>query len=640
MNLIGIKLKNFRGYKDIYIHLQENLQMIVGMNDIGKSTILEALDIFFNDKNATVKISKDDLNISMVDIDNVIEIACLFSIEEMDTIVIDSSYRVFPRDEYLLNAEGYFEIIKKWDTSLSALKATTYIKCAIPSCIDVNILTKKQNELKALLNTLDPSSNVNKTINSEMRRAIYDKLLVLNGINNKEERIIETKAILSDKDFYPNLEKQFPAYYLFKADRKNTTTDDEVQNPLNIAVKHAFENEQVKDRIAEIEDIIVSELKEINVATIEQMSKFSMRLGSSLIPKITPTWTKAISNDILDSNDIPINKKGSGIRRLLLLSYLMVEANKTSFENGKKNIIYAVEEPETSLHPNLQKKFISELIRMANTHDYISGNEIPSNIDSLNKYKIIITTHLPNYIAYAKPEELIYISEDDNGNVVQLSDEDEYERIQSEMGLLPNPKYGYVIFVEGESDEWFLRNVAKIPDIKSIFDINRDNVDVIPLRGSNLLKSIEKDFYKDMPIKQFHLYDGDREDYKQFLVEKVNGKNKKWKGVTTIRKEIEYYIPFPLIETNFGIDLLRFKDMLNDASFDLVKTLLSIPSTNDILCGIKKNKSLDTQETALKNYLNKTIMKGISKELLEAHGVYDEVKGWFEQMKILDTISE
>ncbi len=154
MNLIGIKLKNFRGYKDIYIHLQENLQMIVGMNDIGKSTILEALDIFFNDKNATVKISKDDLNISMVDIDNVIEIACLFSIEEMDTIVIDSSYRVFPRDEYLLNAEGYFEIIKKWDTSLSALKATTYIKCAIPSCIDVNILTKKQNELKALLNTL------------------------------------------------------------------------------------------------------------------------------------------------------------------------------------------------------------------------------------------------------------------------------------------------------------------------------------------------------------------------------------------------------------------------------------------------------------------------------------------------------
>ncbi|HXK74576.1 MAG TPA: hypothetical protein PLL08_06705 [Bacteroidales bacterium] len=90
----------------------------------------------------------------MVDIDNVIEIACLFSIEEMDTIVIDSSYRVFPRDEYLLNAEGYFEIIKKWDTSLSALKATTYIKCAIPSCIDVNILTKKQNELKALLNTL------------------------------------------------------------------------------------------------------------------------------------------------------------------------------------------------------------------------------------------------------------------------------------------------------------------------------------------------------------------------------------------------------------------------------------------------------------------------------------------------------
>ncbi|HXK74575.1 MAG TPA: AAA family ATPase [Bacteroidales bacterium] len=58
MNLIGIKLKNFRGYKDIYIHLQENLQMIVGMNDIGKSTILEALDIFLMIKMLQLKFQK------------------------------------------------------------------------------------------------------------------------------------------------------------------------------------------------------------------------------------------------------------------------------------------------------------------------------------------------------------------------------------------------------------------------------------------------------------------------------------------------------------------------------------------------------------------------------------------------------
>ena len=39
MRLIGLKLYNFRRYKNIDFDLSKNLHMIVGMNDIGKSTI-------------------------------------------------------------------------------------------------------------------------------------------------------------------------------------------------------------------------------------------------------------------------------------------------------------------------------------------------------------------------------------------------------------------------------------------------------------------------------------------------------------------------------------------------------------------------------------------------------------------------
>lgn len=221
--------------------------------------------------------------------------------------------------------------------------------------------------------------------------------------------MVDTKSIFEDKDFYPSLEKSLPDYYLFKADRKNTTTDDEVQSPLNIAVKTAMENEIVKQKLSEIQRIIEDELNQINIATIEQMQKFSSRLGSSLIPQITTNWTKAISNDILDSNAIPINKKGSGIRRLLLLSYLMVQAQKTSCQKNKESIIYAIEEPETSLHPKMQDKFINELIHMAERDDYITGEDVPSNIAELQKYKILVTTHLPNYLAYATQDQVIYI---------------------------------------------------------------------------------------------------------------------------------------------------------------------------------------------------------------------------------------
>ena len=50
MRLKQIKINNFRGYKDETIVDFDNLTAFIGKNDVGKSTILEALEIFFNNK--------------------------------------------------------------------------------------------------------------------------------------------------------------------------------------------------------------------------------------------------------------------------------------------------------------------------------------------------------------------------------------------------------------------------------------------------------------------------------------------------------------------------------------------------------------------------------------------------------------
>ncbi|BDS22935.1 hypothetical protein KAM546c_41960 [Enterobacter roggenkampii] len=48
MRLRKLKLKNFRGYRNsTEIIIDESMTGIVGRNDFGKSTILEALAIFF-----------------------------------------------------------------------------------------------------------------------------------------------------------------------------------------------------------------------------------------------------------------------------------------------------------------------------------------------------------------------------------------------------------------------------------------------------------------------------------------------------------------------------------------------------------------------------------------------------------------
>ncbi|MCQ2505838.1 MAG: ATP-binding protein [Lachnospiraceae bacterium] len=61
MRLESISLVNFRGYQGPVKVLFDDLTAFVGKNDVGKSTVLEALDIFFNDSKGTVKFDAGDI---------------------------------------------------------------------------------------------------------------------------------------------------------------------------------------------------------------------------------------------------------------------------------------------------------------------------------------------------------------------------------------------------------------------------------------------------------------------------------------------------------------------------------------------------------------------------------------------------
>lgn len=84
MKLKTLHLKNFRCYKnDISIDF-DDLTTFVGKNDVGKSTILEALEIFFN--NSLIKIDSSDANVHG---DGEVVICCDFC-ELPSEIVLDS----------------------------------------------------------------------------------------------------------------------------------------------------------------------------------------------------------------------------------------------------------------------------------------------------------------------------------------------------------------------------------------------------------------------------------------------------------------------------------------------------------------------------------------------------------------------
>src|ERR1041384_309580 len=113
MRLKEVGIKNFRGYRnETRIPIDSNVTGITGRNDVGKSSILEVLDIFF--EGGEVAIDKDDFNVA--EPEGSIEMRCIFD-NLPGEILLDESNKTTLSAEHLLNGSGELEILKRYKRS-------------------------------------------------------------------------------------------------------------------------------------------------------------------------------------------------------------------------------------------------------------------------------------------------------------------------------------------------------------------------------------------------------------------------------------------------------------------------------------------------------------------------------------------
>lgn len=153
MKIKNVAIKNFRGYSDEINSDFEDLTAFVGKNDIGKSTILEALDIFFNDGKGVTRLDKADLNVeSKARQETDISIRVCFT-DLPEKIVIDATNETSLSAEYLLNSDGLLEVVKRYPNA----GAPKVFICAMhptnPECAD--LLSKKDGDLRKIIETRD-----------------------------------------------------------------------------------------------------------------------------------------------------------------------------------------------------------------------------------------------------------------------------------------------------------------------------------------------------------------------------------------------------------------------------------------------------------------------------------------------------
>lgn len=422
MKLHSIKLKNFRSYKEETEIKIDDLTVFVGKNDIGKSTVLEALDIFFNDGKGdyVVKLDKDDINKTALGEGNKdIFITAVFT-DLPDSITIDATNPTTFENEYLLNSSDRLEIIKKYP---NAGAAKVFIKSnhpTNPKCSD--LLLKKIAEYKKIIKDESIECD-NLTINAVMRSAIWNHFQ--NDLQLQEVEIDTSKE--DAKNIWEKIQTYLPLYCLFQSDRKNSDNDSEVQDPLKKAVSQILADQEVIAMFEDIAQRVSVHLNAVSDATLAKLREMNPDIANSLNP-IIPTasalkWVDVFKNvSISGDENIPINKRGSGVKRLILLNFFRAEAERRLQSGNSQSIIYAIEEPETSQHTDHQRllvKAFKELSQadktqvLLTTHSsvVVKGLEF-GNLRLINKEEEnkSISEVLPSQLPYPSLNEINYIA--------------------------------------------------------------------------------------------------------------------------------------------------------------------------------------------------------------------------------------
>lgn len=621
MVISKLYIKNFRGYAEQTIELHKDLNVIIGKNDVGKSTILEALEIFFN--NNTIKIDVLDLNKKRADKeDGDITIQVSFEVDSKKSYTIDTVPTKLSQ-EYLLDSEGYLTIRKVWNASgknMTSKSLKTYIVSDYPSTKFNNpLICRKISELKGELSLFDSTqdtTSVNKTICSDIRKAIYR----FSSINSSDltETIIPIDAE-DGKKIYDAIKVDLPLYFLFKADRENKDSDSEVQGPLKAITKSILSGMQ-KD-LDELKDKIVAATEDVGLRTIEKLSEMNPEIANELTPTVsTKAWDSLFSFTFEDEDGIPINKRGSGVRRLILLNYFRAEAERQRV--SEKPIIYALEEPETAQHPDWQKMLYNALV----------------DLSEQENTQILLTTHSPSLGALVPTNDIIFIFRKHGQIEIESNDPLVLDGVTQSLGVMPNIEIAkiesnikLIICLEGYTDVEFLKNISQCFDV----DLkNHPDILIIPLGGGNL-EHWENYKYLDRlsSIPQLHIYDRDVKKYRK-IINKIN-QNKLHKAFQTEFYEIENYIHPSLYSQCYDFSD-PFVDMSDSQWLNTWKDM-NIPkelSAHLKECYKNGDRNLkEYNEKEIKRKFNLELSKELSADQLKDMGAYDEVNMWFEHIK-------
>lgn len=377
MKINKIRIKNFRGIKNSGIIELGNLNALVGKNDAGKSSILHAIDEFYNEN----KILEGHRYFGAGD--EATEIEIWFGGVELEAI-----------PKVLLDQDGYLHVKKKansiGETYKQSIITLDFAKTEYKNMFQMT--AAKQGTI---------FRSLGKEVPDEMNREVLFDLV--NELVDIETSYVEEEYEIKSSMIKEIIKSLYPQFSLFLADTSLDTSTSSFQNQFKKIVTNAIEAhiQEFSNLQNEVDLTLTNEIRKIGQFMSTHYSGMT-----DLKPDITYEWQKLVDFDVIMKDDqgyeINIANKGTGIQRLFMVSYFQYLAEQTS--ENEKSYIFVIEEPETFLHPGAQRTLLDSLKRIAEVHQVIISTHSPVFASEIDNRNIIVATKINGESQYSQGE--------------------------------------------------------------------------------------------------------------------------------------------------------------------------------------------------------------------------------------------
>jgi putative ATP-dependent endonuclease of OLD family len=410
MELKKVLVKNYRLLKQIEVRLDSGVNLILGRNNSGKTSLTEIFYMIFSNKHLDIEDfslesikgfeeacklkkaggEKDDVRslLPMVTMRLEFEydielgdlgVASHFIIDlnpESNKILVELNYAAL--EGSVDNFFDGFEDIEGEETIKRARRFYKYTKAKIKDCYSWNIhAVDPDNETNKKVVTISQLGNI-------LQADFVNAQRPLDGDSNQEKNA---------------LGRIFGTLFDPATDERGTEKDKEAIRTLNDALAEVEEG--VNDSFHTALDTLLPTLGLFGYPSLNDTplsTETSFEAASLMKDKTSIVYTA------IDGLNLPERQNGLGTRNLIYMLFKLYEAFKRYQILSKRpstNLVF-IEEPEAHLHPQMQEVFIQQLIEVKALFEktYNNGKVWP--------VQFIVTTHSAHVTSRAKLEWIRY----------------------------------------------------------------------------------------------------------------------------------------------------------------------------------------------------------------------------------------